>query len=100
MVRLKKSYYLKSFQELAGAQRLWPWAIKRVIYGQQHLSNTDRFKVIVFLRGNGVPREMINHFFEDCFSFDSAAWRQINWVQDKFPHTWTYWDVTLGRSVR
>ena len=72
-----------------------------MVFQKQHLNNPERFTVIVFLYRNGVNPVVIKDFFSECYNFDAAAWRQINWVVLELEHgrDWRQWNVVLQRSV-
>lgn len=92
--------HVKRFQELVGKTNLWPRTLRRLILQEIHLNNKDRFTVIVFLLCNGVHRYAIETYFEDCFAFDSEAWRQIKWVIQKYPTSnWKQWNVAMNKSM-
>lgn len=89
----------KSLNEVLGDQRAWPVAIRYAIH-KKHMSNQDRFKVIVFLLCNGVSPTWILAFFQAVGNYDQAAYRQINWIIVHYPHkNWKAWNLTLRRSV-
>lgn len=92
--------YVKQFQELVGPSKQWPRMLRTLIFANNHLNNKQRFTVIVFLLCNGVNKYIIKSFFEKCFAFDSEAWRQINWVIDKYPTSkWKQWNVSQNKSM-
>jgi len=81
----------------------WPNAISSLVYHKIHLTNPERFKVIVFFLGNGMSPEQVCDFFRITVNgfqqYDAQAWRQINWVIAHFPKNWSWWDCTLRHSV-
>lgn len=78
---------------------LWPKAIREAFF-KKHMNNTERFKVTVFFLANGVAPFLITKAYQKKFNFDKEAWRQINWIFQKYPTSnWTAWNVALGRSV-
>ena len=96
-----KREYVKLLQDLVGSSHKWPRAIQRVVFGQTHLTNPERFTVIVFLYRNGVNPVIIKDFFSECYHFDAAAWRQINYVLRELEQgrDWKQWNIVLKRSV-
>ena len=97
---VKREYFVL-LQDLVGKSHRWPRAIQHMVFRQTHLNNQERFSVIVFLYRNGVDPCIIRDFFSECYQFDCAAWRQINWVVRELEHGrgWKQWNVFLGRSV-
>ena len=96
-----KREYIVLLQDLVGKSHKWPRAIQRMVFQQRHLNNQDRFTVMVFLYRNGVNPVVIKDFFSECYRFDAAAWRQINWVVRELEHgkDWTQFNVVLDRTV-
>lgn len=96
---MKRQQHLKLFIELIGPSKLWPQQIRINMFGAKHLSNKERFQVTVFLLTNGISPYQIKQYFQDSFRFDRDAWRQIDWVINKYPNSrWTQWNVAMGRS--
>lgn len=94
---------MKWLQEEIGSSKLWPWEIKRVIYGKKHLNNPERFKVLVFLYVNGLAKWKIKLFFTQLYVFDYQGWRHINYlldhVQEKVINKqWHAWDIHAKQS--
>jgi hypothetical protein len=78
---------------------LWPDAI-RIAFFKRHMSNTERFKVTVFFLVNRVPPHVIKNAYEYKFKFDAQAWRQINWIINKYPTSnWKAWNLMERRST-
>lgn len=99
----KKPAVLKQVQERIGSSNNWPWAIKRVVYEKTHMSNPERFKVIVFFYVNGMPPYEIRWFFQELYGFDEEGWRHVNWVIDNVQtkvlnNKWHAWDMTARQS--
>ena len=96
-----KRAYLVVLQDLVGASHRWPRAIQRMVFQKQHLNNPERFTVIVFLYRNGVNPAIIRDFLSECYRFDAAAWRQINYVLRELEQgrDWKQWNIVLKRSV-
>ena len=95
-----KRMYLVILQDLVGPSHRWPRSLRRMVFAQLHLNNTDRFTVIVFLYRNGVNPVIIKEFLS-CYNFDTAAWRQIDYVVHALEQGrgWRQWNVALQRSV-
>ena len=96
-----KRRYVVLLQDLVGNSSRWPLTLQRLVFAQKHLTNPERFTVMVFLYRNGVDPALIREFFLDCYFFDAAAWRQINFVLDRLENgaRWRQWNVVLQRSI-
>lgn len=100
MSRSRRSYYLKTIQEIIGPEKLWPIAIKHLVYRAKHLNNVQRFKVTVFFLCNGLHPDYICGFYQSTFNMDAEAARHVMYIIKKYPTSrWTAWNIHLGRSV-
>lgn len=96
---LRRADYIAYFIDLVGPLDEWPNTISYLIK-LRHLENQQRFKVIVFLLHNGISPNEVRYYLEECFEFDHAAWRQINWILRHWINMpWTAWNVAMRRSV-
>lgn len=95
-----RQQHLKLFIELIGPSKQWPRQIRQNLFGQRHLNNRERFQCTVFLLCNGISPAQIKAYYNDCFNFDDAAERQINWILNQYPTSnWKQWNVAMGRSI-
>lgn len=97
-----RPYYISTFLDLVGPTHLWPNAIRPLICQKRHLTNKERFTVIMFLSANGVNPLLQQEFFKDIFNFDQGAWRQIEWLYDdaiRYRGKYKAWNVFEGRTV-
>jgi len=103
---MTKQKWVQVLQEIIGSTVDWPRAIKKTLFATKKPSNPQRFALIVFLRVNGVQKNMTYNvmlngiFFDD---FDAAARRQIRWVNERYPNKgsreWTAWNVAMRRTM-
>lgn len=78
---------------------LWPEAIRTAFY-KKHITNPERFKITVFFLANGVAPFIIKGVFNEKYTFDKEAVRQVNWIINKYPTSqWTAWNIAEQRSV-
>lgn len=95
-----KRRWLVRLQDIIGPSHLWPRQIRRMIFEKTHINNKERFTFMVFAMNNGFNPALVIEFFEQAYSFDSAAWRQINWVIKNYPvKRWKSWNVIMQRTV-
>lgn len=92
--------YVANVQDLIGATRMWPWAIREA-FMRCNMSNQDRFKVIWFMLSNGLDEHVMWQRFHNFEPYDAAAHRQIEWLFKEFkrnPNRYKTWDIMAGRS--
>lgn len=98
---MRRHQWVALFQELIGPTRSWAADVRQYVCSSAHLNYTARFRVLLFLVGNGVNPDLVFDFFDDTFNFDKSAWSQLRTLIGQFPHPravpWTYWDVGYGR---
>lgn len=93
-------YWVKTLQEIIGPTHKWPNQLRDLILRSRHVNNQQRFIIIVFMMCNGVQPMVVRDFFGERFDLDKAAWRQIDWVINKYPTSrWTAWNVAMGKSM-
>lgn len=91
--------WLINFQDLIGPSGQWPRAIRPLFFARNHLTNRERFTVVIFLLANGVNPVLIREFFSEVFPGDN--WRyHVDYLIRRYPSSnWMAWNVALNRSV-
>lgn len=80
--------------------RDWPRGIWALIKKPRHLSNKQRFILVVFWLNNGLHPDVIVEIFHAFGGYDQSAFRQVNWIIRQYPTSkWTSWNIALRRST-
>lgn len=92
--------YFVQVQNLIGRTHLWPQAIRNTLLTKPHLTNVDRFKVVIFFLCNGVSPQLIKSLLYSKFTFDQDAQRHIEYLITKYPTSrWTAWNIAMNKSI-
>ncbi|AXH73547.1 MAG: hypothetical protein [Doliovirus lythtis] len=88
------------FEDLIGTKEHWPNAIFKVFFFKLKPSNSDRFKLTVFLLCNGVDPLLIQEYYAVAYLFTQHQQRQIRDIIKKYPSSkWTAWNVSERKSM-
>lgn len=75
----------------------WPLFMRKIALQKKYLKHTDRFVVICFLSGNGIPYDLILHILKDRLRDKNAVNHvktTINYIKSsEYDHKWSYYNV-------